>query len=143
MSKTYITTALRKLVYERAQGCCEYCLIPDMATLSPHEVDHVIAEKHGGQTVAENLALSCTLCNKYKGSDIASVDPDTNNIVPLFNPRIHQWHQHFKWNNGEFIALSPQGRVTIRLLRLNLRDRLLERQLLWQTGGLNLPHNSM
>jgi 5-methylcytosine-specific restriction endonuclease McrA len=30
-------------------------------TASMHQVDHVIAEKHGGQTVIENLALSCTV----------------------------------------------------------------------------------
>jgi 5-methylcytosine-specific restriction endonuclease McrA len=52
-------------------------LIPDVATFAPHEIDHIIAKKHGGRTEAENLALSCTLCNKYKGSDPASVDPET------------------------------------------------------------------
>jgi len=30
MSKTYIKAALRKQVYKRAKGCCEYCLIPDI-----------------------------------------------------------------------------------------------------------------
>jgi 5-methylcytosine-specific restriction endonuclease McrA len=30
-------------------------------TASMHQVDHVIAEKHGGQTAIENLALSCTV----------------------------------------------------------------------------------
>ncbi|MGV2390826.1 MAG UNVERIFIED_CONTAM: HNH endonuclease [Microcystis novacekii LVE1205-3] len=69
MSKTYIPVELRRQVYERAKGCCEYCLIPDVATFAPHEIDHIIAEKHGGRTEAENLALSCTLCNKYKGSE--------------------------------------------------------------------------
>ncbi len=65
MSMTYIPVALRRQVYERAKGCCEYCLIPDLAAFSAHEIDHIIAEKHGGLTEAENLALSCTLCNKH------------------------------------------------------------------------------
>jgi 5-methylcytosine-specific restriction endonuclease McrA len=73
MSKTYISVALRQLIRDRAQTACEYCLMPEMAVLVPHEVDHVIAEKHGGQTTKENLALACTLCNKYKGSDLASI----------------------------------------------------------------------
>ncbi len=81
MSKTYIPAALRQFVYERANGCCEYCLIPEVATLAPHEIDHIISKKHGGLTEAGNLALSCVLCNKYKGSDLASVDPDTGEIV--------------------------------------------------------------
>jgi 5-methylcytosine-specific restriction endonuclease McrA len=87
MSKTYIPVALRRQVEERAYSCCEYCLIPSFATFSAHEIDHIIAEKHGGRTEAENLALSCTLCNKYKGSDLASIDPDTEKIVPLYHPR--------------------------------------------------------
>jgi 5-methylcytosine-specific restriction endonuclease McrA len=54
MSKTYIPVVLRRQVYERAKGCCEYCLIPDVATFAPHEIDHIIAEKHGGRT--ENVS---------------------------------------------------------------------------------------
>lgn len=87
MSRTYIPPALRRLVYERAGGRCEYCLVPETIALAGHEIDHIISEKHGGATEAENLALCCVLCNQHKGSDIASVDPVTGAIVPLFNPR--------------------------------------------------------
>ncbi len=136
MSTTYISVALRKQVYERANGCCEYCLIPDLASFSAHEIDHIIAEKHDGRTESENLALSCTLCNKYKGSDLASVDPETEKIVPLYHPRQNLWREHFRLSGGEFMPLSPIGRVTIRLLQLNRRDRVEERQLLIQAGIL-------
>lgn len=91
MSSTYIPAALRRLVYERAGGRCEYCLIHEDDVFAVHEIDHIIAEKHGGPTEADNLALSCALCNKYKGSDIASVDPDTGEIVPLYHPRRARW----------------------------------------------------
>ncbi|MEH2231164.1 MAG: HNH endonuclease signature motif containing protein [Nostoc sp.] len=134
MSKTYIPVALRRQVYERAKACCEYCLIPDVATFAPHEIDHIIAEKHSGRTEAENLALSCTLCNKHKGSDLASVDPETRKIVPLYHPRQDIWHEHFRLSGAEFVPLSPIGRVTIGLLQLNRRDRVEERQLLLQAG---------
>ncbi len=90
MSKTYIPVVLRRQVYEQAKGCCEYCLISDVATFAPHEIDHIIAEKHGGGTEEENLALFCSLCNKHKGSDRASYDPETGKIVPLYHPRLNQ-----------------------------------------------------
>ncbi|AKV70281.1 MULTISPECIES: HNH endonuclease [Microcystis] len=134
MSKTYIPVVLRRQVYERAKGCCEYCLIPDVATFAPHEIDHIIAEKHGGRTEAENLALSCTLCNKHKGSDLASVDLETGKIVPLYHPRQDRWNEHFYFNEAEFMPLTAVGQVTIRLLQLNRKDRVEERQLLLQVG---------
>ena len=62
MSSTDIPVALRQLVYERANAQCEYCLIPESVVFAPHEIDHIIAEKHGGPTEANNLALSCMLC---------------------------------------------------------------------------------
>ena len=46
MSNTYIPVALRRLVEERANYCCEYCLIDSNISFFPHEIDHVIAEKH-------------------------------------------------------------------------------------------------
>jgi HNH endonuclease len=134
MSKTYISIALRRQVYERAKGYCEYCLISDVATFAPHEIDHIISEKHDGRTEVENLALSCMLCNKYKGSDIASIDPETEEIVPLYHPRLNQWNDHFHLNGAEFVPLTAIGRVTIRLLQLNRKDRIKERQLLLEAG---------
>jgi 5-methylcytosine-specific restriction endonuclease McrA len=86
-----IEASLRDLVRARAGGCCEYCHISERFTLTEHEVDHVIALKHLGQTVADNLALCCAGCNRYKGSDIASIDPDTGNLTPLFHPRLDRW----------------------------------------------------
>jgi hypothetical protein len=132
MSKTYIPVALRKQVYERAKGCCEYCLIPDVATFAPHEIDHIIAEKHGGRTEVENLALSCTLCNKHKDSDLTSVDPETGKIVPLYHPRQDRLTEHFCFNEAEFMSLTAVGRVKMRLLQLNRKERVEERQLLLQ-----------
>ncbi|MGA9380947.1 MAG: HNH endonuclease signature motif containing protein [Phormidium sp.] len=139
MSRTYIPSALRQLVYDRAKGCCEYCLIPETASFAKHEIDHIIAEKHGGLTEAENLALSCTLCNKHKGSDLTSIDPETNQITPLYNPRRDRWLDHFQLSNAQFLPLTSMGRVTIRLLQLNHPDRVKERELLIAANLLNLP----
>ncbi|HSK72066.1 MAG TPA: HNH endonuclease signature motif containing protein [Pyrinomonadaceae bacterium] len=127
MSVTYIPTALRNLVYERAEDCCEYCLISEETSFAKHQIDHIIAEKHGGETTAENLALACTLCNKYKGSDLSSIDGETGEIVRLFNPRKDVWGEHFRIENGVFIGLTSNARATIRLLQLNSSARVEER----------------
>src|SRR5262249_38217196 len=104
-----------------------------------HQVDHVIAEKHSGATVAENLALSCVLCNQRKGSDLASLDPDTGALIPLFHPRRDAWADHFRFAQGMIEALTPVGRVTVRLLQLNHPDRVTERQVLLAAGVLAPP----
>jgi len=139
VKKSYIPASIRQLVYDRAQGFCEYCLIPNDFVLVPHEVDHVIAQKHGGQTSADNLALSCTLCNRYKGSDLASIDPETGQVIPLFNPRRENWSDHFEVIQGEIIAKTTIGKVTIRLLQLNRPEQVLERQILQNAGLLSKP----
>ena len=124
MSKTYISTSLRRLVIERAGNCCEYCLQPAILSFAPHEIDHVIAEKHGGQTTETNLALACKLCNTMKGSDIASVDPETQEIVRLYQPRRDAWDQQFKIQDEMIVPLTAIGRTTSRLLRFSENARV-------------------
>ena len=139
MSKSYISVELRREVYRRSQGCCEYCLIPEIATFASHQIDHIIAEKHGGLTELNNLALSCTLCNKYKGSDLTSIDPKTGKIESLFHPRQDLWLKHFQINNAVIIPLTAKGRVTERLLQFNLKERIQERKLLIDAEIYQLP----
>lgn len=138
MSRTHIPVALRRLVYQRAGGCCEYCQIPDQFSFHSHQIDHVIPEKHGGHTDVANCALACILCNQHKGSDLASIDPLTQQITPLFNPRQQHWAEHFALaEDGALVALTPTGRATIQLLQLNLLERLEERKLLREAGFWN------
>ena len=134
MSKTYIPTNLRQIVLERAQGCCEYCLIPEMLVLATHQIDHVIAEKHDGATVLENLALSCSLCNQAKGSDIASIDPESGDTVRLYHPRKDDWADHFLFEveSGMIRPLTAIGRVTVKLLRVNRAEYLPVRKIIAQ-----------
>jgi len=128
VSTSHIPTALRRQVMERARNLCEYCLLPMNLAFFPHEVDHVIAEKHGGKTEAENLALSCWRCNRHKGSDLGSLDPQTQSFSLLFDPRIQIWTDHFSFQGERIIGLTPQGRTTIRLLQLNSEGRIAERR---------------
>ena len=80
---SYIPDALRRHIHDLAKDCCEYCLIDERFSHLSHEIDHVIAEKHRGETVADNLCLACFDCNRHKGSDFASFDPQTGDIVRL------------------------------------------------------------
>lgn len=127
---TRVLGALRTRVIERAARRCEYCLLNEAYTIKRHEVDHVYAEKHDGQTIEENLCLSCIDCNRYKGSDLCSLDPETGDITALFHPRRDQWAQHFRLDGPRIVPLTPQARATVRMLHLNDRERLEERALL-------------
>jgi hypothetical protein len=107
VSTDYISSALRRLVVERAQGRCEYCRAPEQAGFTAHQIDHIVAQKHGGLTESDNLALSCVPCNKYKGSDIASVDSETGQLTFLYHPRRDIWSDHFRLQ-GAFLLLQRQ-----------------------------------
>ena len=131
---TYIFAELRRLVVERAQKRCEYCLIPEGDSYAIHEVDHIFAEKHGGETREDNLCLSCWICNRLKGSDLTSLDPLSGEITPLFHPRRDVWTTHFQLNGAIVVPLTPQARVTVRLLQLNRQHRINERQILIDLG---------
>ena len=129
-----ISAALRAEVRSRAKGRCEYCFVPESLTLVTHEVDHIIAAKHGGATLLDNLALCCTLCNKYKGTDLASIDPETGEMCRLFHPRRDQWSHHFQLHGSLIVAITAVGRVTVRVLQLNRSERVKERDLMMRAG---------
>ena len=138
MNLSRISAALRREVRERAKECCEYCLVAESEVVFPHEPDHLIARKHGGSTVSENLALACFDCNRFKGTDIASVDLVTGEVVSLFNPRTQSWSDHFQLEGGRIVPLTATGRVTEQLLRLNLPIRIEIRQRLAALGNYPL-----
>ncbi|WP_336389820.1 hypothetical protein [Scytonema hofmannii] len=54
--------------------------------------------------------------------------------MPLYHPRKDLWREHFEFKGAEIFPLTTKGRVTIRLLQLNRRDRVEERQFLLQSG---------
>lgn len=123
-----IPAALRRRVARRAAHRCEYCLMPEAVALHRHEPDHILPRQHGGETTFENLALACLRCNRYKGPNVGSSDPETGELVPLFNPREHSWEEHFELDQEWIQPLSPEARVTLKLLQLNHEERLEERR---------------
>src|ERR1051326_2330612 len=125
---------LVELVWRRAQSCCEYCQLPQAYSLPAFEIDHIIAKKHGGRTVAENLALACFYCNSFKGPNLAGLDPQTGKIVQLFHPRRHHWKRCFRWAGPFLVGRSPIGRATIAVLCINNLAALGSRQALIDEG---------
>jgi len=129
-----IGDALRRLVAGRAFYRCEYCLLSEDDSFTPHQVDHVISRKHGGLSVESNLAFACLRCKTWKGTDIASVETVTGRLTPLYHPRNQRWQDHFHLQGPVIEPLNPEGIVTARLLRLNLDQRVVERRLLIVIG---------
>ena len=134
MSRTYIPADLRQRVVTRANRCCEYCLIHEDDSYYALQIDHVISEKHGGQTEEDGLALACVVCNRTKGSDVGSIDWNPGTFVRFYNPRTDRWASHFDLDGVQIVPLTDVARVTERLLQLNIRERLLEREILQAIG---------
>ena len=131
----YVSSGLRRQVRNRANGRCEYCLIHEEDCFLPHEPDHIIAVKHGGETREENLAWTCFVCNRAKGSDIASIDGDSGDIVRLFSPRRDGWNENSEVApDGQIRALTSIARATINLLRINRAEQVELRFTLLKTG---------
>jgi hypothetical protein len=139
MSQARLPAELRHQVRHRAGGRCEYCHLPEAFAFAPHQVDHIMAEKHRGPSSADNLALSCIACNQFKGTDLSSIDPLLGRPTLLFHPRKQQWSDHFRFDGARIRPLTATGRVTVLLLRLNDPERLAERRLLLQAGALRPP----
>ena len=130
MSRPYISEELRRLVAERADRICEYCLIAEADRSSSCQVDHIISVKHGGSTTPENLAYACIYCNLQKGSDLGSIVWRTGELVRFFNPRRDFWADHFRLDDAVIQPLTDIGEVTARIFAFNSDDRLVERQAL-------------
>lgn len=130
MSRPYINVELRKLVIERADNLCEYCLISEEDRASGCQIDHIISIKHGGKTAAENLAYACIFCNINKGSDLGSIIWRTGELIRFFNPRREQWSEHFRLEGATIQPLTDIGEVTTRIFQFNSDERIIERQLL-------------
>ncbi len=125
---TYVPEGIRRTVIERAAQRCEYCRWHQDNTFFTHEIDHIYAEKHGGQTVETNLCLACADCNRHKSSDLCSLDPVTGAVVSLFHPRQEKWEDHFKMQqSGEIALVTATARATAHILNFNDAEFVAER----------------
>lgn len=128
--------ATRQRVRQRANHRCEYCHLPQSAApfLSFH-IEHIRASQHGGDDALDNLALACPDCNRHKGPNLSSIDPDTQQLVPLFNPRTNLRDECFDLEGPVIVGLNPVGRATARLLAMNDDIRVEMRAELQTTGN--------
>jgi hypothetical protein len=129
--------ALKRLVHERAQGCCEYCQTSEENSGQTMQVDHI--DPQGGD-VLENLCLSCWNCNNHKHKATQVTDPQTGSPVSLYNPRAQRWSDHFEWIDGatRIRGLTPIGRATVARLKMNRPVIVIARQR-WHEGGHHPP----
>jgi hypothetical protein len=126
--------ALKELVWRRADRRCEYCQAAQEFDRLPFEVDHILSRKQGGLTRPNNTCLACFACNHHKGPCVGGRDNVTKKFVSLFNPRRHKWHRHFRWDGPVLLGLTPTGRVTVAVLKINLDYRVSFRQRLIDEG---------
>lgn len=106
------------------------------------EVEHIVPESRGGSTTLDNLWLACSLCNRHKGDRTTAEDPASGQVVPLFNPRLQVWSEHFSWiDSGARIAgLTAVGRATVIALHLN-RPVLVHARVRWIEAGWHPPRD--
>ena len=134
-----VSAALRRQVAERDGRRCAYCRSPLVVGI-PMVVEHIVPLAADGTSVADNLCLSCYRCNEFKVPRRQAVDPRDGQLAPLFHPRRQRWGDHFAWaGDGVTIGgLTPTGRATIALLRLN-SDWLVQARRIWILVGLQPP----
>ncbi len=122
MSSQYISTALRQRVAESFRFRCAYCHTSQRVVGPFLEIDHILPEAHGGTADEENLCLACPMCNSHKADKHEALDPESGQLVPLFNPRQDKWREHFEWVEEATVIQGKTsiGRATVEALRMNL-----------------------
>lgn len=125
----------RAFVCNRADHRCEFCRLPQAAApfLTFH-VEHILAQQHIMDDSIDNLALACPDCNRHKGPNLTTLDPETRSIVRLFNPRSDEWATHFAVDGPKIVGLTAIGKATVRLLQMNSVERIATRAELLAEG---------
>lgn len=136
MPEKRVSAEQRRIVTERADGCCEYCRSQSLFATESFSVEHIIPRFLGGQTTPENLALACQGCNGHKHVRIRGCDSVSGEEVPLYHPRTQRWNEHFGWNDDFtlIIGITPTGRATLDTLRLNREGLVNLRRVLYAAG---------
>ncbi|MGJ3252367.1 MAG: HNH endonuclease [Elainellaceae cyanobacterium] len=116
---------------------------PEEASAARFEIDHskprfkprFKPRSLGGLDTFENLALACQRCNSYRYNFTKGIEPESQVSTELFNPRIHQWNEHFAWEEGGLVirGQTPIGRATCdRLTVVAIGDRSIRHKIIAQ-----------
>jgi hypothetical protein len=121
MGKYYISLVLKLAIFARANRCSEYCKCPADFTTDLFSVEHIFPISKGGLNDLNNLALACMGCNIFKSDKTEFIDPISQQLTLLFNPRIMEWNDHFLWDETltMIVGKTSIGRSTILALKLN------------------------
>lgn len=116
-----IPETLREQILAEYGYQCAYCKAPDAALSVPLTIDHILPTAKGGTDDIENLCPACWLCNLNKLDQVEAREPETGEMVPLYNPRLQHWDEHFEWSpdGASIIGKTPTGRATVETLQLN------------------------
>jgi HNH endonuclease len=143
-----ISDTIKQTVRERANYLCEYCHSPERLSANRFTIDHIIPKSLSGSDDIANLALACRRCNERRYNFVAGIDPETQEIVPIFNPRQQKWTEHFVWIDTGIViqGLTSTGRATCIRLDLNdMRypedDSIRGTRRFWVQIGLHPPLN--
>ncbi len=139
-AQPYVPKALRERVAAQARYRCGYCLTTERITGAPMEIDHIIPHSLGGPTEEDNLWLACSPCNDHKGNQIAAIDPLSDEVVRLFDPRHQTWCEHFTWSveGDRIVGKTACGRATVHALDMNRRV-LVKARRIWIAAGWHPP----
>ncbi len=134
MLKSRITIIQRRIIAERAENCCEYCLSQLRFSMQSFSIEHIIPVDKGGNSESGNLALSCQGCNNHKYNKTEGYDPVSRQMVSLYHPRQQNWNAHFVWNEDctLIIGITPTGRATVNTLHLNREGLVNLRRILYE-----------
>ena len=140
MKLPQIPETIRQRVREAARERCGYCLSPQRLVMGALEIEHLVPRAKGGSDEEDNLWLSCSLCNRYKGAQTSAIDPLTRDASKLFNPRQDSWSEHFRWSTdgGRIEGLTAVGRATVEALKLN-NELAVEVRRNWVRAGWHPP----
>jgi hypothetical protein len=129
--------ATREQVRLRANDRCEYCHLPQaQAPIPRFHLEHIRPRKHGGTDADDNLCLACHHCNFHKASNLSGIDPLTDSMERLFDPRKDAWAQHFCFHGARIIGRTSIGRATVRVLCMNDSEKVELRLHLLESGTL-------
>lgn len=136
----YISVELQRRIRNYFANSCAYCYTAEFLTVTTFEFEHIIPRSANGETIFENLCLSCPSCNRYKASRKTALDSITQQEVALFHPQLQLWTDHFAWSEDatEIIGLTPVGRATISALKMN-RLQLTRVRRMWVKMGEHPP----
>ncbi len=111
--------------------------------MAPLKIEHLLPRSRGGLSEEPNLWLSSPLCNRHKADRITGFDPATQQEVPLFNPRLQQWGEHFKWSDDgiQIVGLTATGRATVKALHLDDDPDALIVRAHWVSAGWHPPRD--